>query len=280
MSASITRVLVRKQLSAMGCESFDIGVLQQCGRMLLRECWRPEQVAAALGWLARENARGAHIFVRPHGEHELTLLDDLASSAIIKLKHSGFAPAVIIETSPRNFQAWLNHGRVLSRELSTHAARDLAHRFSGDPSSADWRHFGRLAGVTNQKPTRRLENGYAPFVKLHGCSGRVYEKASEFLRQMSADHAKVVAEPNSRRLARAVPPDSIRPIVEFHRDTRYGGDLHRADMAWAIYAASRGFSQDAIRMEIFNGRDLSKKGRPGRQFEYADRTAAKAVRFD
>jgi hypothetical protein len=41
---------------------------------------------------------------------------------------SGFETAVVVETSPDNFQAWLNHGRTLSdRFLSTLAARQLAY---------------------------------------------------------------------------------------------------------------------------------------------------------
>ena len=63
---------------------------------------------------------------------------------------TGFEPAVVVETSPDNFQVWLNHGHVLSdRVLSTLVARQLASRFGGDRGSCDWRHFGRLAGFTN-----------------------------------------------------------------------------------------------------------------------------------
>jgi DNA primase RepB-like protein len=261
MSASITRIAARNQLAAMGCACFDIGVLQQSGRMLLRESWSTAQIEAAIKWLGRENACGAQIFVRPHGEHALSLLDDLTFYAILALKRSGFDPAVIVETSRRNFQAWLNHGRLLNRALSTHAAKALVRRFGGDPSSADWRHFGRLAGFTNQKPTRRLDNGFAPFVKLHECSGRAYSKADEFIDQVSAVLAEAAAEREARWLTtRSVNAGSIRPIGDFHTDPRYGGDLHRADMAWAFHAASRGLSQEEIRTEIFHARDLSKKG--------------------
>jgi RepB DNA-primase from phage plasmid len=56
-----------------------------------------------------------------------------------------FAPTVVLETSPGNFQMWLDHGQVLPRDLSTLAARQLALWFDGDLSSADWRHYGRLA---------------------------------------------------------------------------------------------------------------------------------------
>jgi hypothetical protein len=77
MSASITRSVIRKQFSAMGCELFEIGVLHQKGRMLLRRGWRTDQIDAAVDWLRRENTRGAHVFVRPRGTHALSLVDDL-----------------------------------------------------------------------------------------------------------------------------------------------------------------------------------------------------------
>src|SRR5712675_297378 len=82
MSVSITRSVVHKQLSAMGCELFEIGVLCQDATMLLRAPWTVERIDGALGWLRRENAHGAHIFVRPHGVHALRLVDDLSAETI------------------------------------------------------------------------------------------------------------------------------------------------------------------------------------------------------
>jgi hypothetical protein len=67
----------------------------------------------------------------------------------------------------------------------------------------------------------------------------------------------------------------MRPLDEFHRDPRYAGDLHRADMARARHAAAMGLSAGEIRAEA---RDLAKKGSAKRQHEYAERTAGKAVR--
>jgi hypothetical protein len=246
--------------------------------MLLREGWRPEQIAGAIGWLVSENARGAHIFVRPHGEHRLALLDDLTLAAIFELKHSGFDPAVVVETSPTNFQAWLNHGKILSHDLSTYAAPNLARRFGGDLSSSDWRHFGRFAGFTNQKEKRRLPNGRPPFVKLRESSGRTYQKSEEFLAEITARVERKAAEQAQRKGAASAPSNlAIKRLGAFHVDPRYGGDLHRADLAWGIYAASRGFSEQQIRDEILYARDLSKKGRESRQLEYAERTATKAI---
>jgi hypothetical protein len=48
----------------------------------------------------------------------------------------------------------------------------LAHLYGGDRASTDWRHLGRLAGFTNQKPQRRHANGYPPWVKIiHAIAG-------------------------------------------------------------------------------------------------------------
>ena len=47
MSASIARSIIAKQLSAMGCQRFDVGILHQDGCMLLRERWIAEQFDAA-----------------------------------------------------------------------------------------------------------------------------------------------------------------------------------------------------------------------------------------
>ena len=263
----------------MGCELFEIGVLHRDGRMLLRRGWSAERIDSALGWLRRENARGAHIFVRPDGPHALSLVDDLSSEAITRMTNTGFEPALVVETSVRNFQVWLNHGRILPDcTFSTLVAKELARRFGGDPSSADWRHFGRLAGFTNQKPKRRLQSGLPPFVRLHKCEGSPYRAAREFLEEVKSLAEKESAERIARTTSRSNSiQDSIRPLVEFQMDPRFGGDLHRADMAWALHAASRGLSEQQIRDEIVHARDLSKKGGSERQLDYARRTAIKAI---
>ena len=278
MSASITRIAVANQLAAMRCDHFDIGALLQNARMLLREGWSAGQIDAALSWLRRENARGADIFVRPHGIHALSLVDDLTADAVTTMKESGFQPALIVETSPANFHAWLNHGRILDRSLGTQAAKELARRFCGDPSSADWRHFGRLAGFTNQKPRRRLENGLPPFARLREWNGRVYDAAEEFLTEIAAHAATLRAQCEARQASQSlIPVGSIRRLAEFHEDSQYCGDLHRADLAWALYAASHRLSEEEIQAEILHARDLSKKGGLKRQTDYAERSASKAI---
>jgi hypothetical protein len=118
-SAVIVERLVRGQLRVMGCECFDIGIKRDTGEMILRE--GPARSRQPSSGYANENAKGGHIYVRPAGTHSLSLIDDLSAEAIERMKVEGFEPALVVETSPNNFQAWLNHGQVLEAPMSTRA---------------------------------------------------------------------------------------------------------------------------------------------------------------
>ena len=146
---------VERQLCAMGGEIFEVGALQrgdgeQPQFMLLRT-WDKERLSDSIPWLRYHNRNGSHIFVRPKGESNLTLIDDLKAEAVVRMRDEGFQPAAVVQTSPGNYQAWVKHAEKLDKELGTAVARDLARRFGGDVKAADWRHFGRLAGFTNTK---------------------------------------------------------------------------------------------------------------------------------
>ncbi|HTT77676.1 MAG TPA: DNA-primase RepB domain-containing protein [Candidatus Binataceae bacterium] len=282
-SRIVTARVAMDQLEALGAPAFDIGVKRFDGTMLLRERWGAKQVLKSLLWLRRENLNRGHIYVRPAGLHGLSLVDDLKAEALAQMKVDGFEPAAVVETSPGNFQAWLKHGEMLDEAASTKAAKLLADRFSGDLGSADWRHFGRLAGFTNPKPSRRLASGLQPFARLLEATGRVYRQAPVFIAEVRAAIASETASKTGSsgtagagQGAAEMPP--LRSLAEFHNDPRYGGDLHRADLAWARHAAAMGLSASEIRAAIMEARDLAKKGDVRRQRAYAERTAYKAVR--
>lgn len=269
---------VKKHLSAIESPLYEVGVFFPASekaadsKMLLRT-WDEAAVLKSVPWLRAKNAEGAAIYVRPKGEHQYSLVDDLQGDAVARMRTEGFAPAIVIETSPANFQAWLNHGEVLEKRTSTAAARALAVRFGGDPGAADWRHFGRLAGFTNRKPAHIQENGLYPFVKVSEHSPGVYPAARDFIR---AIHESIRDDQHSRSSSRPV-WTSIhrRTIDDFRTDATYAGDGNRIDLAFAIHALAHGASETAVR-DAIQSRDLSKKGSEARQIAYVDRTLAKA----
>jgi len=274
---------VKRQLVAMGGVKFEVGLLKSDeaadGRpMMILRTYKPQDVLKSVARFKFENCRGANVFIRPAGEHSLSMVDDLTDDSIRRMTKSGFAPALVVETSPGNFQAWLKHPRLLPKELSTAVARALAKEFGGDVGAADWRHFGRLAGFTNRKPRHQGEDGLFPFVMIWEANGAVYDVADEFIAEVESKlidekdrRAKVRHTVGSRRSQRP-----LKSIETFRANPAYAGDGTRIDLAYAIYALSRGASVEQIE-EAIRRRDLSHKGGAKRQADYVARTIRKAL---
>jgi hypothetical protein len=163
--------------------------------------------------------------------------------------------------------------KFLPKQLSTLAARNLAERFGGDKGAADWRHFGRLAGLTNRKSKHRAADGRYPFVRLVQATGAPYRASEYFLKQTSAQLAErqQIQRPSSHTDA----CKTRLTIDDFRSKPAYGGDGNRIDLAYTVYALSHGVSEADIRSAIAS-RDLSKKGSEHRQLNYIERTIRKA----
>ncbi len=168
-----TAEAVRAQLAGMGAERYDVGVYdRQNDAMLLRREWTPAQVEAAVGWFKVMNAQGRDIYIRPTGSSGLYLIDDVPAATVERMRAEGYAPAAVVETSPGNNQAWVRVSDApLSKGEGTAVARELAERFGGDMSSANWRHMGRLAGFTNRKEEHRQPDGRYPYARLCDAGG-------------------------------------------------------------------------------------------------------------
>jgi hypothetical protein len=277
-----TLIAVEQQIAAMGCEVYEVGLFKPHAPdsdprepEMLPRTWDRATLIKSVPWLRYQNSQGRNIYIRPQGEHHLSMVDDLSADAVKRMKAEGYTPALVVETSPRNFQAWLNHGQVLPQRVSTLAARALAEKFGGDKGAADWRHFGRLAGFTNRKAKYQSLEGAYPFVGIIDARpAHVYAAAGEFV----ANVRKVVTSPeNTARTSASGNSDGrLLSIDDFRSNPSYDGDGNRIDLAYSVYALAHGVSEAAI-AEAINSRDLSKKGAPRRQSAYISRTIAKAT---
>jgi hypothetical protein len=271
--------VIRMQLNAMRQQAYEVGLYRagENANMIPRE-WTVAALMKSIPWMRYANwGEDRNIYIRPHGEHDLTLIDDLKAAQIHDMRAQGFQPAVVVETSPGNFQAWLKHGQKLDKELSTYVGRQLAQRFGGDQSSADWRHFGRLAGFTNRKPKYLQEDGTYPYVRLREAKNVVYQQAPQFVAEVASRWQQEQSRRQEwlRRQPVGLNSSAAKTIEEFRNDPRYAGDAHRADLAYAVHAVSHGVSDKEIAQAIAS-RDLSHKGTPIRQEGYIERTLLKA----
>jgi hypothetical protein len=277
-------VVVRHQITAMAADVFEVGLYNPDAgpteSVMIPRVWDAETILKSLPWLRHQNRNGRNVYVRPKGEHNLSLVDDLTNDAVLTMSEVGFHPALIVETSPGNFQAWLKHPERLTKEVGTALARALAEKFGGDSGAADWRHFGRLAGFTNRKAKYcDASTGLYPFVRLIQAEGGVYPEAERFLAGVKNDIEQQRAERERLRehigqiaaLAR-----EQKTIDVFRADARYRGDGTRIDLAYAVYALSHGSGATQVEAAI-RSRDLSHKGNQRRQNDYVQRTIKKAL---
>lgn len=284
-----TDFAVASQLAAIPHDRYEVGISvrvpdkdnpgELVDTMLIRR-WTEQEIEASLGFLKAKNMRGSHIYIRPCGEHGYSFVDDLSLEAIGRMRADGFPPALVVESSPGNYQAWVAHGQVLPADVSTGVAKELAKRYGGDPSSADWRHFGRLVGFTNRKEKYQRPDGRFPFVRVTEASGQLAPESPALVAAVRSTLEAERAAQAARRQAYIDRPTSTEPtaqktIDDFRSSGAYGGDAHRADLAYATYALSRGMHPDEVRQAIAS-RDLSHKGSMRRQDDYIERTLRKA----
>jgi len=299
-----TTEVVRAQLAGMGAERYDVGVYdRQNDAMLLRQEWTPVQVEAAVGWFKVMNAQGRDIYIRPTGSSGLYIVDDVPAATVERMRAEGYAPAAVVETSPGNYQAWVRVSDApLSTGEGTAVARDLAARFGGDMSSANWRHMGRLAGFTNRKEEHRQPDGRYPFARLCDASGdrtaeatailaRARDEATQGRHAAVEKGAGVEGEPPQerarRRAAFSRPPAGSGPVSPLGREyahraqrllERYPNaaltDLHRLD--WMVTRdlarAHPEADKDALMQAIREGSPRIEERKRGHVYDYAERT--------
>jgi hypothetical protein len=272
-------------------DRFEVGIREaKTGQMMNRE-WSRAELEQSAAWLKRMNAKGSDVYIRPAGEHGLVLVDDLKPQALERMKAEGLAPAATIETSPGNYQAWVKlSDKPLSADVRRSAAQELAKQYGGDPNSADSRHYGRLAGFTNQK-SQHTRDGRQPYVLAHDCPGRAATAAPAYLERIEQglDRAEAQKEREKRleALGAAKPSgygSQYDPVKEYQRQAqrlmqRYGQDADFSRLDWMIatdMAKSGRFTAQDIEKGIGQCSPNVESRKAGHIEDYARRTAENA----
>ena len=270
---------------------FEVGIREaKTGQMMNRE-WSRAEVEQSAAWLKRMNAKGNDVYIRPAGEHGLVLVDDLTADKLLSMHRDGFQSAAQIETSPGNYQAWVKlSDKPLSAEVRALAAQGLAKHYGGDMNSADSRHYGRLAGFTNQKP-KHARDGRQPYVLAHDCPGKPATAAPALLERIGQGLDRVEAQ--KERQGRLEALEGYKspghgwasdPGHEYRRQAqrlmqRYGKEADFSRLDWMIatdMAKSGRFNADGIAQAIGQHSPQVESRKAGHVEDYAKRTAANA----
>jgi RepB DNA-primase N-terminal domain/RepB DNA-primase C-terminal helical domain len=182
LGLTLTSQAIRRQLAAMPCELYLVRLIHNLTKRPFpgERLWTATQLAnlATIRFLRLHNREGCDVYIHPYAQDRnagyiLIDLDHAHAVALSTMRSNGHEPCVVLQTSPGHWQAWVQVSSTpLEPALATAIGRHLAHLYGGDCASTDWRHLGRLAGFTNQKPHRRSGNGYPPWVRIvHTAAG-------------------------------------------------------------------------------------------------------------
>jgi RepB DNA-primase from phage plasmid len=219
---------IRGQLAAMPSDTYLIRLIHHATRKPFpgERLWPATQLLleSTIRFLRARNREGFDVYFRPYAlDHNagyiLVDLDDAQPSVLAAMRDNGHQPCAVIETSPGHLQAWIRVSVVpLPPMVATPVSRHLARLYQADRASADWRHVGRLAGFTNQKPQRRLPSGLPPWVKLRHASADLASNGRSLLEaagpELTQRPALSSVSPESPIFQRTAPPsNSVDPVL-------------------------------------------------------------------
>jgi hypothetical protein len=218
----LTVQAIRRQLATMPCELYLIRLIHHATKRPFpgERLWTASQLTnlATVRFLRARNREGCDVYIHPYAEDRnagyiLIDLDEADPVVLCVMRANGHEPCVVLQTSPGHWQAWVHVSSTpLEPALATAVGRHLAHLYGGDRASTDWRHLGRLAGFTNQKPHRRFASGYSPWVKIVHALPGLASRAEPLLQAARAQAGMGTHLP----AAASVPPPR-RPATPAHQ---------------------------------------------------------------
>jgi RepB DNA-primase from phage plasmid len=193
---NVTLQAIRRQLAAMPYDLYLVRLIHSQTRRAFpgERLWTAAQLAhpATIRFLRVRNREGCDVYLHPYTEDRnpgyiLVDLDHTGPAVIENMRANGHDPCVVLQTSPGNLQAWVQVSATpIEPAVANQIGKQLAAVYGGDSASTDWRHLGRLAGFTNQKPQRRNWRGCSPWVKVLYASAGLATQGSALLQ--AAEH--------------------------------------------------------------------------------------------
>ncbi|OZB79029.1 MAG: hypothetical protein B7X29_02455 [Halothiobacillus sp. 13-55-115] len=250
----------------------------------------PCEIEQHMPEMQRLLSRGENLYYTPLSkEKHHVLIDDLSWEDLDRLIRDGYQPAVILESSPLNYQAIITvqkQGSQHDRDVGNRVT-ELLNKEYGDRKLSGCIHPHRAPGFENRKPKHRREDDSYPIVRLLRHQRRECSKTLQITREIdknyqSASKPKKQQSKNVRTGGKiSLPPQEalITPnayhahLADIQRITPIR-DPSRADSMIAIRLRVTGYNQASIESII---RQYAPPLRPRNEQrnwdDYAQRTA-------
>jgi hypothetical protein len=257
-----------EKLSRFFDHKWEIAVLD-----MMKGRWKLKPEIRYISYLKAENANNRHILIRPGPEAApcRLLIDDI-DRALLNLHHKdpngGWRPGrMVVETSPANFQVWIN----ASRPMALDEKRYWLKRLKSDPGADPNKRWGRCPGFRNRKEKHRSPQGGYPLARLIWVDWR---RKARIPPPHPAPHSCI----HPRAGFSPLPPvgDVCHHSLSRHEYDR--GDDSATDFAYALALLRRNVTEKEIRNRIMSEREHWEHHRGERRLNaYLDRTIAKAA---
>ena len=247
-----------------------------------------EEIVCHLPEMLRLQQRGENIYYTPLSENKHHILvDDMSAESLIRLQKDGYRPAVILESSPGNFQCLLTIPKLGSRfdkDVGNRLTERLNRKY-GDKNICGCIHPHRAPGFENRKPKHRRGDGTYPEVRLLFTERRQCGKALLLSRRIEEEYVEAEKQSQTTRVRHPYPQsrdsgDAVSAYWAHLEDLRRHltiEDYSRVDAMIALRLRANGHSHDAVMEAIFHCAPAIREKPTGRNWErYAERTAGYA----
>ena len=206
----------------------------------------------------------------------------MTRESLKRLQEDGFRPAVVLESSPGNYQCLLTIPK-----LGTEFDRDVGNRITerlnreyGDKKLCGCIHPHRAPGFENRKPKHRREDGSFTQVKLLFAERREYCKALALSRRIDREYAETAkrrqAEQRTLQTSDFRPGDPAAAYYTHLENIRRHltiEDYSRVDAMIALRMSSNGHSRESVEETIRVCAPTIRDSPTGRNWQrYAERT--------
>lgn len=249
----------------------------------------PKELVPKIPTMLRLQKRGENIYYTPLSEtkHHI-LIDDMSRESVKRLIDDGYRPAVLLESSPDNFQCV-----ITIPKLGSPHDKDVGNRLTermnkeyGDPNLSGCIHPHRAPGFNNQKHKHQREDGTYPEVKLLKAEKRECLKCLDRSKEIDQEYKQLALE-RQKRLALQKQEQASRRQTDIPGSPTAAYNVHlenirqhlqiedrsRVDAMIAVRMRTTGHSQEAVAAAIRDCAPALREGENRNWDRYAERTA-------
>lgn len=241
-----------------------------------KEGFTPREIEQRMPEMLRLQARGENIYYTPlsAAKHHI-LIDDLCIEKLKRLIRDGYKPAVLLESSPGNFQAVISilklstpHDKAVGNRLSAALNQEF-----GDPKLSGGVHPHRAPGFQNRKPKYQREDGSYPQVRLLKAERRECGKTLVLSREIDREFQRQAA------LKARQPVGKSNPALPLAAASGSAADAYRRHSR-DVLARWRGRKVDLSRVDSMAAVRMRVTGHPQPEIENAIRECAPSIRAE